>query len=162
VSSAMGTQHSPLPLAWWRFFSMSNGQRQIGVWAYERAGSLVNPEVKGADATRKSCGKQTVGLLQRRHISIGSVTPIGKESNSLEDVQAGLVHDKANVYTTYPDPHRSVWATKILPTMKQVPLAALEAACQGRLSRRALIDIRAGRSTPHRKNQEFLASVVRS
>ena len=34
-------------------------------------------------------------------------------------------------------------------------------ACAGMLSRRALIDIRAGRSTPHRRNQALIASVAR-
>jgi hypothetical protein len=55
---------------------------------------------------------------------------------------------------------RRGWATRILPAVKRADLALLENACKERLSRRALIDIRAGRSTPHRKNQEFLASVV--
>ena len=85
---------------------------------------------------------------------------IGKESNSLEEVEAGMLHDQNNVYTTYPDPRRSEWATKIVPALKRADLARLEKACKGRLSRRALSDIRSGRSTPHRKNQEFLASVV--
>jgi hypothetical protein len=40
---------------------------------------------------------------------------IGKESNSLEEVEAGMVHDEDNVYTSYPDPRRSEWTTTILP-----------------------------------------------
>jgi hypothetical protein len=120
-----------------------------------------HPEIKCAAANGEPCSKATVGLLQRRHIRIGDIEAIGKESNSLEDVEVGLVHDEHNVYTTYPDPQRSVWATKIVPALKRADLAPLEKACKGRLSRRALSDIRAGRSTPHRKNQEFLASVVR-
>ena len=88
--------------------------------------------------------------------------PDAKESNSLEEVQAGLVHDEQNVYTVYDDPRGNHWQTKILPAVKQVPLATLVDACMGKLSRRALIDIRAGRSTPHRKNQELLTSIVRN
>ena len=120
-----------------------------------------HPEAKYADAQGEPCRKETVGLLQRRHVRIGPLTNIGKESNSLEEVQAGLVHDEENVYTTYDDPSRSYWQIKILPTVRQAPLAMLVKACAGKLSRRALIDIRAGRSTPHRKNQELLASVMR-
>jgi hypothetical protein len=60
-------------------------------------------------------------LLQRRHIRIGDIEAIGKESNSLEDVEAGLVHDEDNIYTSYPDPHRIVWATTILPAVKRAP-----------------------------------------
>ncbi len=84
---------------------------------------------------------------------------IGKESNSLEDVESGLIHSAQNVYTEYPDPRRDEWQTKILPALKKVPLSRLM-KLSGK-SRRMLIDARAGRSRPHRKNQELLASIVR-
>ena len=48
-------------------------------------------EAKCADASGAPCGKQTVGLLQRRHVTIESMTPIGKESNKLEEVEEGTV-----------------------------------------------------------------------
>jgi hypothetical protein len=120
-----------------------------------------HPEIKCADSNGDLCGKATVGLLQRRHIRIGDIEPIGKESNSLEEVEAGMVHDEDNVYTKYPDPRRSDWVTRILPAVKRAPLAVWVEACKGHLSRRALIEIRAGRKMPHRKNQEFLKGVVR-
>lgn len=120
-----------------------------------------HPEAKCADAEGRPCDKQTVGLLQRRHVRIDRITPIGKESNSLEEVQAGVIHDEQNVYTEYSDPRRDEWHTKILPAVKRASLATLVKACEGKLSRRALIDIRAGRSTPHRKTQALLASIVR-
>jgi hypothetical protein len=120
-----------------------------------------HPEAKFADAWGEACRKETVGLLQRRRVRIGLLTNIGKESNSLEEVQDGLVHDEENVYTTYEDPNRGYWRAMILPAVRQAPLATLVKACAGKLSRRALIDIRAGRSTPHRKNQTVLAAVVR-
>lgn len=50
-----------------------------------------HPESKCADANGNPCGKQTVGLLQRRHIRIKQIKFIGKESNSLEDVESGVV-----------------------------------------------------------------------
>ena len=121
-----------------------------------------HPEAKFADVQGEPCRRASVGLLQRRHVRIGLLTNIGKESNSLEEVQAGLVHDEQNVYTTYDDPTRGYWQTVILPAVRRAPLAMLVKACAGRLSRRALIDIRAGRSTPHRKNQELLTSIVRN
>jgi hypothetical protein len=120
-----------------------------------------HPEAKCADADGQPCGKRTVGLLQRRHVRIATITPIGKESNSLEEVQAGLVHDEQNVYTVYDDPRRNHWRTKVLPAVKQVRLATLVDACLGKLSRRALIDVRAGRSTPHLRNRRLLESIVR-
>jgi hypothetical protein len=120
-----------------------------------------HPEAKFADANGEPCGKQTIGLLQRRHVRIGLLTNIGKESNSLEEVQAGFVHDEQDVYTTYDDPRRSLWNTSVLPALRKVPLVTLECMCKGRLSRRALIEIRAGRSTPRRRNQDLLAFVAK-
>jgi hypothetical protein len=119
-----------------------------------------HPESKCADADGNICGKQTIGLLQRRHVRIDQLKYIGKESNSLEEVDAGLVHSEQNVYTEFPDPRRDEWQTKILPALKDARLSDLVEQCRGKLSRRALIEIRAGRSRPHRKNREVLASIV--
>ena len=119
----------------------------------------IHPESKSADADGKPCGKQTVGLLQRRHVRIDQIKYVGKESNSLEEVEAGLIHSAENVYTLYTDPRRDEWQTKILPVLKKIPLAVL--AKMSVLSRRELSNIKAGRSRPHRTNQELLASIVR-
>lgn len=118
-----------------------------------------HPESKCADADGKPSGKQTVGLPQRRHIRVEQIKYIGKESNSLEDVESGMIHSAQNVYTEYRDPRRNEWQTMIVPALKKVPLSLL-VKISG-LSRSMLIEVRAGRSRPHRKNQELLASIVR-
>jgi hypothetical protein len=118
-----------------------------------------HPESKCADASGEACGKQTIGLLKRRHVQVDYVKYIGKESNSLEDVDAGLVHSAQNVYTEYPDPKRDEWQMKIIPELREILLSRL--VKMSGLSRRTLIDIRAGRSRPHRKNQELLAAIAR-
>jgi hypothetical protein len=120
----------------------------------------VHPESKYADAHGNPCGKQTVGLLQRRHISIDHVKYIGKESNNLEAVDAGLAHSPEDVYTEYVDKNRDEWQTKILPVLQRLPLSHL--ISESGLSRRALLNVRAGRSRPHLKNQERLTAIVRS
>ena len=51
-----------------------------------------HPESKCADGFGDPCSKQTIGLLQRRHVKIDLIKCIGKESNSLEEVGEGLVH----------------------------------------------------------------------
>jgi hypothetical protein len=53
-----------------------------------------HPESKCADSDGNICSKQTIGLLQRRHIRIDQIKYIGKKSNSLEEVDAGLVHSE--------------------------------------------------------------------
>jgi hypothetical protein len=119
-----------------------------------------HPEAKCADAKCNVCDKQTVGLLQRRHVLIDQIKYIGKESNNLEEVEAGLEHSQQNVYTEYPDPGRDEWETKIRPALRDAKLADLVRLCKGVISRRALIDMRAGRSRPHSKHRKLLLSIL--
>jgi hypothetical protein len=100
-------------------------------------------------------------LLQRRHIKIDQIKCIGKESNSLENVDEGMVHSEQNVYTEYVDPKRDHWTTKIQPALKKAPLYVLVRECGKRLSRRELIELRAGRSKPHRKTKDLLVSILK-
>jgi hypothetical protein len=48
----------------------------------------------------------------------------------------------------------------ILPALKKIPLRILVNECSGQIRRRALIDLRAGRSRPHARNQELLKKIV--
>jgi hypothetical protein len=116
-------------------------------------------ESKCADATGQPCSRQTVGLLQRRHVRIDQFKYIGKESNGLEEVESGVVHSAESVYTEYPDPRRDEWQTKILPALKKVRLNLLVE--KSGISDRELKYVRAGKSRPHRKNRELLVSIVR-
>ena len=84
-----------------------------------------------------------------------------QESNSLENVEEGMVHSEQSVYTEYADPNRSEWITKIQPALKKLPLHALVKACGERLSRRELIELRAARSRPHRKTRELLEIILK-
>jgi hypothetical protein len=120
-----------------------------------------HPESKCADAGGNPCDKQTIGLLQRRHVRIDQLKFIGKESNSLENVESGLEHSEKNVYTEYVDPKRDEWTTKIFPALKKAPLKVLLDKCRGKFSRSGLIELRAGRSKPHPKTQELLESILR-
>lgn len=113
-----------------------------------------HPESKCADADGNVCGKQTGGLLQRRHVEIDRARFIGKESNALEAVEAGLVHSANGVYTEYCDRARDEWQVKILPALKKAPLAVLFK--ETGLSRRTLIELRAGRCRPHSKNPDLV------
>jgi hypothetical protein len=111
---------------------------------------------KCADAFGNPCEGQTTGLL-RRHVKIDLIKCIGKESNSLETVEEGLEHAQQNVYTEYNDPNRTGWMTKIQPALKNAKLKALVKACG---SKREIIELKAGRSKPHRQSHELLASVL--
>jgi len=73
-----------------------------------------HPGAKSADAKGKPSGKQTFGLLRRRHVRIERIIYIGRESNRLEEIEAGIIHSPEGVYTEYPDPSRDEWETRIL------------------------------------------------
>jgi len=119
----------------------------------------IHPESKCADAAGKPCIKQTVGLLQRRHVRIEQIKYVGKESNSLEEVDAGLVHSAENVYTEYVDPRRDEWRTKILPALRKIPPAVL--VKMSGLSPTTVKDTLAERSRPYPKNQKCLSEILR-
>jgi hypothetical protein len=116
-------------------------------------------ESKRADDEGNPCTRQIVGLLHRRRIRASEFKNIGKESDILQDVESGLAHSDQSVYTEYADPRRDEWNTKIRPALKIPPLDLL-VKISG-LSRRMLIDAQAGRSRPHRKNQEKLVAILR-
>jgi hypothetical protein len=120
---------------------------------YER-----HPESKCADDAGNACSEDTLGLLQRRHVHISRIRRIGKESNKLEAVLMGELSPR-DVSTEYPHPVDDEWKTEILPALKKAPLATL--VKESGMSKRALMDLRAGRSKPRPKNQELLAEIVR-
>ncbi len=113
---------------------------------------------KSADAKGKPSGKQTLGLLRRRHVRIERIIYIGKESNRLEEMEAGIIHSPESVCTEYPDPRREEWQTRILPVLKKIPIAALM-RLSGR-SRSMLLRTMAGRSRPRKRNQQLLKSIL--
>jgi hypothetical protein len=119
-----------------------------------------HPEAKCADGSGNPCERQTTGLLQRRHIKIDLIKCIGKESNSLESVDEGMIHSGQNVYTDYADPKRTEWIVKIQPALKKAKLEVLVEACEKRLCRREIIELRAGRKKPHRRSQQLLESIL--
>src|SRR5579864_3973361 len=113
---------------------------------------------KSADAHGKPSGKQTIGLLQRRHMRVGQIIYIGKESNNLEEIIEGTIHSPQSVYTEYPDPRREEWPTKILPVLKRFPITVLM-RLSGK-SRSMLTRTLTGRSRPRARNQLLLKSVL--
>jgi hypothetical protein len=114
------------------------------------------------DQNGEPSDQTTIGLLRRRHIQIEGIEYIGKESNLLEEVDAGSVRDPNSVYTRYPDIRRDEWIMRIVPALNKLSLRFLVKRCQRRISRRAIIEIRAGRSRPHMRNQILLISILRS
>lgn len=118
-----------------------------------------HPEAKCADAQGETCSQQTIGLLQRRHVTIDQLRCIGKESNKLEDVGVGLVHCPQEVYTEYCNPTRDEWITKIVPALNRASLTVLVKLTG--LSKRGLIRLRQGQRKPHSSSRHVILRVLR-
>ena len=55
------------------------------------------------------------GVLTRRPVHAGSIYYVGKESNFLEEVESGLLHDLGKVQEKYLDPHLDPWTLYVVP-----------------------------------------------
>jgi hypothetical protein len=114
-----------------------------------------HPEAKCADSTGAPCAKQSVGLLGRRHVTIGGLHFIGKESNKLEEDEERGGTDPGEAYTEYPDPRRDKldWEAVVvnLKAMTKSQLRSLE-----KLTGISLTTLKAWRRgrMPHSKNRE--------
>jgi len=116
-----------------------------------------HPEFKSEGGDGQPCGKRTAGLLGRRHVELtGAPTLIGKESNRLEDVQAGLIGDWREVGNEYHDPHE--WESTVLPVLRQIPLGQLSELSG--LHPSTLKRMRAGRSRPRGRNVAILVGIA--
>lgn len=120
---------------------------------------LVHPEAKSLGPSGKPCGPNTVGLLQRRSVVV-TLPPIylGKESNQLEEVEQGLVHDLEEVQEIYIDPRRDPWRIDVVPMLKLIPSRVL--AAESSLSQRTIKAIRNGHSRGKPEHQVVLLQIA--
>ncbi len=117
-------------------------------------------EAKCADASGAACDKQTVGLLQRRHVTIEWPPRfIGKESNKLEEVEEQTASDASDVYTEYPDPRRDEWETKTLQLLRRAPVQVIIDATG--ISRRTVQRIRNEQTKPTFEHRRLLESFAK-
>ncbi len=118
----------------------------------------IHAEPKCADSNGNVCGKNTAGLLQRRHVQVDEIRFIGKESNLIEEVDAGLIQSDHDAYTEYVDARRDDWECRIRPALKKVTISVL---CEETpFCRRTLINWRTGKSRPHPGNQVILTKTL--
>ena len=106
----------------------------------------VHPEPKSLGPDGQPCHRATTGLLSRRPVRAGARLYIGKESNRLEDVLHGLVHDVRDVQATYTDVQQDPWQQVVVPFLRRLPRSGLARAA--RRSERTVQAIRNGRSVP--------------
>ncbi len=113
-----------------------------------------HPEAKSAGPDGQPCTRQTVGLLQRRRVRTVPelLAYVGKESNRLEEVEAGLEHDPDEVYTEYTDATRDPWRSLVLPVLKHIPAKRLVE--ETGLAMSTIKAARNGHTNPHGRNRQ--------
>jgi hypothetical protein len=101
---------------------------------------------------------ETGGLLRRRPVAALSLTHVGTESNRLEEVEAGLVHDPDEIYTEYEDPAHAPWRSLVVPVLRQMPRRLI---MEGRgLARRTITAVRNSHGVPHPQTREALTHLA--
>jgi hypothetical protein len=99
-----------------------------------------------------------VGLLRRRPVTVLCLKHVGKESNRLEKVEAGLIHDSDEVYTEYVDvEHDPEWEA-LVAMLKTIPRSWLMQETS--LARSTITALRNGHARPSRKTREKLIQAV--
>lgn len=118
----------------------------------------VHPEPKSLGPDGRPCGRGTVGLLSRRPVIATRIVHIGKESNELEELEAGAVHDSGEVLLQYVSPRWDPWERIMRATLRT--FGASVVADRSGMSVSAVKDQLAGRSRPHRANERKLRRVA--
>jgi hypothetical protein len=114
----------------------------------------LHPESKSLAPDGTVCTGSTTGFLRRRPVTAVYLTHVGKESNRLEEVEAGLVHDPDEVYTAYLDPEQGPWQTLVVPVLRRMPRSLITKRTG--LARSSITAIRNGHTIPHPQTREAL------
>jgi len=118
-----------------------------------------HPEPKSNAPGGGPCDRDSMGLLGFRPVrSLARPVLVGKESNRIEDVQGGLVHDADEVYTEYGDRERDEWDEVFLPVLKLMQRD--EMAREAGLSARQVSSIRQGHAMPRPAHRAALERVA--
>jgi len=118
----------------------------------------VHPEPKSLGPDGQPCTRRTVGLLSRRPVRALTVTHVGKETNLLDEIQAGLVGEEEQALVEYTDSRRDPWSTLVVPVLRTMPQRKTAAAAG--IHRDTLADITAHRSKPRSATRERLTSLA--
>jgi hypothetical protein len=117
-----------------------------------------HPEPKSLDPSGAACHGGSIGQLERRPVRAALPVYIGKESNYLEERQAGLIHSLDETLATYYDPRRDVWRTLVVRALQGFPTAEL--ASRSGLHRRTIERHLSGRAVPHRRQRAVLTAIA--
>jgi hypothetical protein len=118
-----------------------------------------HPEAKSLGPDGGVCDRATIGLLQRRPVTVGTIRLIGKESNRLEEREAGdlTCEDADQWLTTYED--HDEWYRLVLPSLRDLGISEVTKAAG--ISTRRARDVLIGSSLPHTRHRVLLEELAK-
>jgi hypothetical protein len=111
------------------------------------------PEYKTNGPDGQRCGRDTAGLLQRRTVHVAWLHHIGKETNRLDDNNAGLIGNLDEKLADYDSPQDAL-TELVMPALTSV--TARELARRTGVDHSTLSRIRAGKTTPRPELRQAL------
>ena len=134
------------------------GLARVDTFADVVAKYETHPESKSLGLDGQPCARLTVGLLQRRPVTVGKIVLIGKEANRLEERSSGelTVNDLDERLTIYDDDDE--WTRFTVPRLRE--LGAKKVAEAVGVSERRARDWLKGRAIPHAKMMKALIEFV--
>jgi hypothetical protein len=133
---------------------------QVKTYGDVRDDYRAHPEAKSLAPDGAVCRGSTVGVLQRRPVTARYLSHVGKESNRLEEVEAGLVHDPDEVYTEYIDEQHDPTWEELVAKLRAIPRSWLMQ--ETGLARSTITALRNGHARPTRKTREKLQLAVQA
>jgi hypothetical protein len=129
----------------------SGGRVRPGVVTVKTYGDTIleyatHAEPKRLDPDGKPCDRTTIGLLGRRPVAAAIVRHIGKESNRLEEAQAGLLDDTDEPLDRYDQQDLTVFRELAIPILRH--LGIRETARRAGLGLGSVSAALSGRSVP--------------
>ena len=105
--------------------SFPHGTVGVKTYGHVLAAYRRHPEAKSAGADGERCSRRTVGLLSRLPVQAMYLEHIGKEANFIDEAQADLVGDEAEILATYTPRRRRSLPQFVVPALRALPLRSL-------------------------------------
>ncbi len=119
-----------------------------------------HPEWKSLAPEGQRNAKQARGVLQRRPVHAARLIYIGKESNKLEEVEAGMHHAWDEVRNEYHDPQHDPWQKLVRPVLEEIDASVLAQATG--ITDRQIRNIQTGKALPRSDNRIALVRATAS
>jgi hypothetical protein len=120
---------------------------------------IAHPEAKSLAPNGTPVTSTTIGLLARRPVeAVRPARYVGKEANRIDEREHGLLDNVSDYRTEYTNLGADDWTQLVVPVLTRIPRTRVVEASG--LNLRSIQRVLAGKTRPHRRNQEHLTTVA--